>query len=138
MNSGFAFSVRAFCLILSLIVGLLSYRSTTAILGLMGQAHNPTEGAIPTHREQVDVRENKPRPSRDRLPTSPLRVREQERNAAADPILRRIALLQDAAAELCCVVRNNPEPAHRAESTRPQYLHLFMPATPGSPHSPPV
>jgi hypothetical protein len=123
---------------LSLMIGVLSYRSTTAILGLAGNAKNPTEGRIPTQGDHVDVRDNKPRPSKQRLPARALQVKAKERNVAADPLLSKVALRQDAAAELRAAARIKSDLAHREESTRPQYLQLFLPATPGSPLSPPV
>ena len=138
MKNPVRFGVRISCLMLSLIVGVLSYRSTTAILGLAGHAKNPTEGRIPTHPDQVDVRDNKPRPSKQRLPARALQVKAKERSSAADPLLSRIALLQDAAAELCAAGRVLSDSATPGDSTRPQYLRLFLPATPGSPHSPPA
>jgi hypothetical protein len=135
MKNAVRFGVRIFCLMLSLMIGVLSYRSTTAIFGLAGHANNPTEGRIPTHREQVDVRDNKPRPSKQRLPARALQVREQERNSAPDPLLRKVALLQERAAELCAAARIKSDPSYHEETTRPQYLQLFLLATP---HSPPV
>jgi hypothetical protein len=138
MKKHLRFAVRISCLMLSLIIGVLSYRSTTAILGLAGNAKNPTEGRIPTQRDQVDVRDNKPRPSKQRMPARTLQVKAKERNAAADPLLSKIALLQDAAAKLRAATRIPSDAANREDNTRPQYLQLFLPATPGSPHSPPV
>ena len=137
MKKHVRFGVRISCLMLSLMIGVLSYRSTTAILGLAGNAKNPTEGRIPTHRDQVDVRDNKPRPSKQRLPARTLQVKAQEPNAAGDPLLSKVALLQDAAAELRAAARIPADSANRQDNTRPQYLRLFLPATPGSPHSPP-
>jgi hypothetical protein len=124
---------RILSLTLCLVTGVLSYRSTTAILDLAGHAKNPTEGRIPTHKEQVDVRENKPRPSKHKLLTRIPRVREHERRAAIDPLLT-----SEDATELSASVRVRTCDPGREEITKPQYLQLFSAATPGSPHSPPA
>jgi hypothetical protein len=132
MNKRGSLGVRIFCLMLALLIAILSYRSTTAILSLAGRALNPTEGRIPTLPEQVDVRENLPRPARQRLPSRTLQVRDRERNSA-DPHLRRLAQLQDKAGAFWAASRIRstrlvPEALHQ-----PQYLNLFLSATPGSP-----
>jgi hypothetical protein len=129
---------RTACLALCLVVVVLSYRSTTAILSLAGHAKNPTEGRIPGHRDQVDVRDNKPRPSKQRLVTRIPRVRDQERTAALDPLLARLLLLQENAADVAVSVRIKSGLSIREQPTTPDYLQLFSAATPGSPHSPPA
>jgi hypothetical protein len=129
---------RAFCLALCLVVGVLSYRSTTAILGLAGHAKNPTEGRIPAHNKQVDVRENKPRPSKQRLVTRIPRVRDQERTIELDPLLARLLLLQEHAADAAASIRIKTGLSICEQPTTPDYLQLFSTATPGSPHSPPA
>jgi hypothetical protein len=129
---------RALCLALCLVVGILSYRSTTAILSLAGHANNPTEGRIPGHRDQVDVRDNKPRPSKQRLVTRIPRVRDQERTVALDPLLARLLLLQEYAADVAVSVRIKSGLSICEQPTTPDYLQLFSASTPGSPHSPPA
>lgn len=125
---------RVLCLALCLVVGVLSYRSTTAILDLAGHAKNPTEGRTPAQNDQVDVRDNKPRPSKQRLVTRVPRVRVQERAVALDPLLARLLLLQEYAADVDVNVRINS----LEQPTTPDYLQLYSAATPGSPHSPPA
>ena len=129
---------RVLCLALCLVVGVLSYRSTTAILDLAGHARNPTEGRIPAHNEQVDVRENKPRPSKHKLLTRVPRFREQARRAELDPLLARLLFLQEYAANVAVSVRIRSDLSIREQATTPDYLQLFSAATPGSPHSPPA
>jgi len=129
---------RASCLALCLVVGFLSYLSTTAILSLAGHANNPTEGRIPAHKNQVDVRDNKPRPSKQILVTRIPRVRDQERTVPLDPLLARLLLLRENAADVAASVRLKSGLSIRAQTTPPDYLQLFSAATPGSPHSPPA
>jgi hypothetical protein len=123
---------------LSLMIGVLSYRSTTAILDLAGRAKNPTEGRIPSHREQIDVLGNQPRPSKQRMPARTFQVKARERSAAADPFLRQTAQRQDVAGELRSAARIQSVLLTRKEATRPLYLQPFLASTPGSPHSPPL
>jgi hypothetical protein len=123
---------RVFCSALCLVIGILSYRTTTAILSLAGHANNPTEGRIPAHKDQVEVRDNKPRPSKQRLLTRISRIREQERSAALDPRQAGLLLLQEDAARIKSGIPG------REQTTKPHYLQLFSAATPGSPHSPPA
>jgi len=138
MKKRIRFFERALCLPLCLVVGVLSYRSTTAILSLAGHANNPTEGRIPVHKDQVDVRENKPRPSKQRLVTRIPRVCDQERATALDPLLSRLLLLQENAAGAAASVRIKSGVSIRAHITTPDYLQQFNTATPGSPQPPPA
>lgn len=128
---------RAFCLALALLLGVLSYRSTTAILGIAGAANNPTEGRIPTRPVELNVRENKPRPAKHKLVTRMPRVREDELASNTDPLLRRLLLAQEDAAPVASASSAAPD-RRVPELTQPQYLRPFLASSPGSPQSPPV
>jgi len=127
---------RGTCLILCILMLFLGYRSATAILGIAGVAHNPTEGGIPGNHEQIAARENKPRPARQRLAGEVLRIR-KARATNADSRLRKILLLQENTPQRLVCFKSGSSAQVESELSKPQYLRLFLPASPGAPQSPP-
>jgi len=128
---------RAFCLALTLLVLFFSYRPAIALLSLAGAAKNPTDGRVPGQRSEVDARENLPRPAK------------KQHRAESHRSIQRIQKARSVTPEektLLVVQMKGPRPC-LASSIRssfnrgmpaPDYLRLFLPATPGSPHSPPA
>src|SRR5437870_1653661 len=100
MINRFGRARRGVGLVLCGIILFLGYRPATAILAVAGCAHNPTEGAIPGQHQLLAARENKPRPSKQKLPAPVLRVK-KERGTNPDPRLRKLLLLQENSPDQC-------------------------------------
>jgi len=128
---------RGICLALCAVTLFLCYRSTTAILTVAGCAHNPTEGGVPADREQVAARENKPRPTKQRLPAQALRLKRVQ-ETSPDSRLRKLLLLQESSLDRFLCLKLGTLVQVESELSKPQYLRLFLAASPSSPHSPPV
>ncbi len=129
---------RVTCLVLSFLVLFLSYKPATALLAIAGAAKNPTDGRHAGEGSQVDARENLPRPARKQQRQAPGRIVQK---------IQKSRTLSDAEKILLHVLQSGPGNLGRlstcsrqieSESTKPDYLRLFLPANPGSPHSPPA
>ena len=128
---------RAFCLTLTLLVFFLSYRPATALLAFAGAAKNPTDGRVPGQRSEVDARENLPRPSKmQQRAHSHRAVQRMQKSRSATPETKTLLAAQLQGPRPCL-------PSHlRSRFDRgipaPEYLQPYLPAAPGSPHSPPA
>jgi len=124
---------RIVCATMSLLVCVLSYRSTTAILSIAGHARNPTEDRIPAGSERMEVRENKPRPAKQLLVTQALRLKDDTSAPSPDPLVAPQAkdrgLVPNGIAE--------GSAGTSVQQSRPKYLQMHLAAASGSPHSPP-
>ena len=129
---------RLACVFLSALLLFLSYKPAISILALAGAAKNPTEGRHSGQTSQIDTRENMPRPAK------------KQQRAAQSRVVQKIQKSRTASEEektLLQVVQLGPGYDGRAsrhsetidrDDTTPDYLRLFLPAIPGSPHSPPA
>jgi hypothetical protein len=129
---------RLACLSLSALLLFLSYKPAIAILAIAGTARNPTEGRHAGQMSEVDSRENMPRPAK------------KQHRATQSRVVQRIQKSRTASEEektLLHVVqlgsgydRRGPRFLERVDrdDAKPDYLRLFLPANPGSPHSPPA
>lgn len=132
--------MRAFCLYLALVLTFLSYRSTTALLALAGAAKNASEDGAPGPDSKIDARENKPRPAKKQRCETRRRVveRTQTVRLAPDSLKAAIALLKTGPTPGAAFSPTGAPSRVEVETSKPQYLRLFLPASPGSPHSPPA
>src|SRR5258708_2108988 len=124
MESWMVRAQKYICVALSIVVCILCYRSTTAILRLARQANNPTEGRIPAEGDRLEVRENKPRPAKQQFVTRIFRMKDEVLIAAPDPLLHR----QPEQADLRPVTAADGSAEAIAQESRPKYLLLYLPA----------
>jgi len=131
---------RATCFFLSLLVLFLSYKPATALLDIAGAARNPTEGRRPGQDSEIDTRENMPRPAKKQhCETRGRLVQKTQKSRTVSPeewtLLKLLRLgLRPGHPETV----SEPSTKVEGEIAKPEYLRLFLPATPGSPHSPPA
>ena len=129
---------RAACLGLSILITFLSYKPAIAILAIAGAAKNPTEGRRAGGSSEVDSRENMPRPAKKQQNEARGRlVQRIQKSRTVSPdekILLKLFLLGSGQSD------GSSEVSKKIEGgiARPDYLRLFLPSTPGSPHSPPA
>jgi hypothetical protein len=131
---------RSISLFLVLLVGFLSYRPTTAILSLAGCARNPSDGGRLGQGSEIDGRENKPRPAKAQQREPRRRIAEETRRSDARGAGERsvLALLRLSVPQEFAPHASGSASKVKREISKPQYLQLFLPATPGNPHSPPA
>jgi hypothetical protein len=129
---------RFACLSLSALLLFLSYKPVISILAIAGAAKNPTEGRHAGQTSQIDSRENMPRPAKKQQRATYSRVvqKAQKSRTASDEEKTLLHVVQlgsgyDGRAS------QHSETTER-DDLNPDYLRLFLPATPGSPHSPPA
>jgi hypothetical protein len=129
---------RAACLGLSILITFLSYKPAIAILAIAGAAKNPTEGRREGVSSEVDSRENMPRPARKQQREAPGRIVQKiQKSRTVSPdekVLLKLLLLGSGQSGGSSEASKKIE----GEIAKPDYLRLFLPAAPGSPHSPPA
>src|SRR6185436_8047738 len=131
---------RGTCLFLSLLLLFLSYKPATALLAIAGAAKNPTEGRRPCGLSDVDVRENLPRPAKkQQRETQGRLVQKIQKSWTVSPQEKEL-LKQHFLGGGLRHSGSSLDAASKGEETSatPDYLKLFLPASPGSPHSPPA
>jgi hypothetical protein len=131
---------RVFLLSLSFLLVFLSYKPATALLSIAGAAQNPTEGGRSGQTSELRSRENMPRPAKKQQRAAQGRMVQKASRARTvsdeEKTLLRI-LMQGLQPGLLRVASDDVESAE-SETSKPEYLRLFLPGTPGSPHSPPA
>src|SRR5204862_3323601 len=121
-----------------LLITFLSYKPVISILAMAGLAKNPTEGRCAGESSQIDARENMPRPARKQQREAPGRIVQkiQKSRTASEEEKTLLHVVQLGPGYDGCVSRLL-ERADR-DDAKPDYLRQFLPAIPGSPHSPPA
>jgi len=126
------------CLGLSILITFLSYKPAISILAIAGAAKNPTDGRHAGELSGVDSRENMPRPAKKQQREASRRlVQKIQKSRSVSPdekVLLKLFLLGSGSAGGSSEVSKKLE----SEIAKPDYLRLFLPAAPGSPHSPPA
>ena len=128
---------RKACLSLCILLAFLSYRPAISILSIAGVAKNPTDSRHAGGTPQVDARENMPRPAKTQQHEARDRVvqkAQKSRTASDDEKILLNVLQLGPGYEGTLSTRSEKID----ETTKPEYLRMFLPAIPGSPHSPPA
>ncbi len=131
---------RAACLSLALLALFLSYRPAITFLSMAGAAKNPSDSRLPGPNSEIDARENLPRPAKAQQQEAHGRVVQKiqkSRTISADEkTLLKLVMLGFPPTQAGTI--SGPSKTLERDLARPDYLRLFLPATPGSPQSPPA
>ena len=110
------------------------------MLAIAGLARNPSEGGSSGQDSELMPRENMPRPAKGQqceTHRSIVQKAQKSRTASADEkILLKVQLM----GSLRGPSRSSSGMSETGEReiAKPDYLRLFLPSIPGSPHSPPA